>query len=278
MKKILFPTEFGPLGEKARDTVVWLAEKEQAEVWLLHAVPRTNVVTRLLFGADPERNEHDAIEALDACSNLLNEDHDLEVHPVVGVGKPEKAIVEAAEQQGSELIVVGTKGDEGWLTEIRGTGINYVIQHAPCPVLSLLKKPERVGFERILVVSDPAEESLKHVDWAISLGSQIKVLQHYNALKATYEQIDSEKKRIAAKIEAAGLEEAELITMVQGPDPAKDIFDAARNFNADLIVLMEFDWDTEEEDDTPVGSLVEEIVEHSPIPVLTVHHGHPGPA
>ena len=277
MKKILFPTEFGPLGEKARDTVGYLAEKYKAEVWIFHSVPRTNVVTRLFFGADPERNELEAIEHLDECAAQLNRDRNLEVNTVVGVGKPEEAIVQAAEEKGTDLIVFGTKGDTGWLTEIKGTAVNYVIQHAPCPVLTLLRKPREMGFERVLVVSDPAESALEHVDWALSLGKSFKFIQHYNPRKTSVEALASEDVRILEKANAAGITDYKFQDLEFGNDPAQDIFEVAEQFRADLIVLMEFDWDTEEDDDTPVGSLVEEIVEHSEVPVLTVRHGHRGP-
>lgn len=277
MKKILFPTEFGPLGEKARDTVVYLAEKTHAHVWLMHAVPHTNVVTRLLFGADPERDEHEATRQLDACADRLNQNDRLEIHTVVGVGRPEAAIVEAAKNQEVDLIVFGTKGDTGWLTDITGTAVNYVIQHAPCPVLTLLKKPQNIGFDRILVVTDPTQESLVHLDWAFTLGSSFKFVQHYNPKKTALEVLATAETRIVSKTKVAGISGIEIQDIEQSDDPEQDIFQAAAQFKADLIVVMEFNWDTEEEEDTAVGSLVAEIVEHSEIPVLTVRNGHSGP-
>jgi nucleotide-binding universal stress UspA family protein len=59
----------------------------------------------------------------------------IEVDYLVHSGKPEKVIVEIAEQLGTDLIVISTDGRDNVMDFIVGTITEHVINAAPCPVL-----------------------------------------------------------------------------------------------------------------------------------------------
>ena len=76
----------------------------------------------------------DSKEEMKAAIHKLHAD-DIEVDYLLHSGKPEKVIVEIAEQLGTDLIVIGTDGRDNVKDFIVGTITEHVINAAPCPVL-----------------------------------------------------------------------------------------------------------------------------------------------
>ena len=76
----------------------------------------------------------DSKEEMKAVIHKLHAD-DIEVDYLLHSGKPEKVIVEIAEQLGIDLIVIGTDGRDNVKDFIVGTITEHVINAAPCPVL-----------------------------------------------------------------------------------------------------------------------------------------------
>lgn len=71
----------------------------------------------------------------------------------IGVGTPYKRIVEKAEQEGVDLIVMSTHGRTGLAHMLIGSVTERVLRRAPCPVLALpaLKKPKRAAKARSMI-------------------------------------------------------------------------------------------------------------------------------
>jgi nucleotide-binding universal stress UspA family protein len=65
---------------------------------------------------------------------------DIEVDYLLRDGKPEKVIVEVAEQLGTDLIVISTDGRDNVMDVVVGTITEHVINAAPCPVMVLHHK------------------------------------------------------------------------------------------------------------------------------------------
>lgn len=52
-----------------------------------------------------------------------------------GGGKPGEVICRVAEEEGAEMIVMGTRGLGRFHRTLVGSVSDYVVHHAPCPVL-----------------------------------------------------------------------------------------------------------------------------------------------
>ncbi len=59
----------------------------------------------------------------------------VKVHTFARQGEPADAILDVAEEQGADLIVVGNKGMTGAKRFLLGSVPNKVSHHAPCSVL-----------------------------------------------------------------------------------------------------------------------------------------------
>lgn len=101
-----------------------------AELRLQHVIP--------IFAGDEREwtlddDEPDPIEIESAAQVARAAD----AHPIreMAMGRPEYAIVEAAERDGVDLVVVGSRGLSGVARVLLGSVSEYVAIHAPCSVL-----------------------------------------------------------------------------------------------------------------------------------------------
>jgi universal stress protein A len=76
------------------------------------------------------------------CADLLGK---VEVQQVVDLGVPYKKIVEKAEKEGADLIVIATHGRTGLDQFMVGSVAQRVVARAPCPVLSIRPSERRRG-------------------------------------------------------------------------------------------------------------------------------------
>jgi nucleotide-binding universal stress UspA family protein len=68
------------------------------------------------------------------CADLLGK---VELQQVVDLGVPYKKIVEKAEKEGADLVVISTHGRTGVDQFLLGSVTQRVVARAPCPVLSI---------------------------------------------------------------------------------------------------------------------------------------------
>ena len=73
----------------------------------------------------------------DARQRLATEFHSAASNLSVEVlfGSPERRVVEAAEEFGADLIVIGSHGYNQWERLLLGSVSNSIVHHAPCSVL-----------------------------------------------------------------------------------------------------------------------------------------------
>lgn len=143
---ILVPTDFSKFSEAALAYAVAFAEKFGAELHLLHVVqdlammvPDTvNVVPPL--GPSLEQLTSAVRQALDRVVR----ENQLERFPVrkeVREGSAFHEIIQYAQQQNVDLIVMGTHGRSALVHALLGSVTEKVVRKAPCPVLTI-RHPE----------------------------------------------------------------------------------------------------------------------------------------
>jgi universal stress protein A len=134
--KILCPVDFDPNSLLALRLASELAQERKATVYLLHVVampPGPEVA--LPFG----KMETAARTKLE---RLARQKVNGKVRYQVGVmmGDPSVEILQAAKQQGANLIVMATHGRKGLRHLVLGSVAEHVVREAPCPVLTIKPK------------------------------------------------------------------------------------------------------------------------------------------
>lgn len=144
--KILFATDFSTVSDQALNYAAALARDNRAKLIITHVaeLPKAYGAGEMYYGV-PEPD-------LDELSRMLqavipkNPPVDHEYRLVKG--DPAREIVDLAQREKVDLIVMSTHGRTGLNRMLMGSVAEAVIRHAPCAVLALkgkLLKPAKVG-------------------------------------------------------------------------------------------------------------------------------------
>jgi universal stress protein A len=138
IEKILVPVDFSASAQAAYEFALKLAGRSDARVHLLHVLQRLPAAGLDLFPQGRNRNELIARTKKELVGFAKGGGHPVvPVYPEVRVGSPWEEIVDAAEDDGVDLIVISTHGYSGVKRWLIGSVAERVVRHAPCPVLVL---------------------------------------------------------------------------------------------------------------------------------------------
>ena len=148
--KILAPTDFSEDSKLALTYAVMLAQKFSSEIIVVHVdQPLAPVmVSELNPGLDvstmnriAEEGRLLALRELDGTTARLREGG-VKARGLMRVGAPFLEIINAAQSEGADLIVMGTHGRTGLAHVLIGSVAERVVNKAPCPVLTV-RHPDR---------------------------------------------------------------------------------------------------------------------------------------
>jgi nucleotide-binding universal stress UspA family protein len=141
LQRILAPTDFSELSQQGLRSALELAETFGGKLLLLHVVepppyPVEGIVPSNLGATLLDDLERQASTDL---AQMLPEAQrsKVEVTRRVVVGIPYRKIVEVAEEEKSDLIVMTTHGRTGLSHLVMGSVAEKIVRTAPCPVLTI---------------------------------------------------------------------------------------------------------------------------------------------
>jgi nucleotide-binding universal stress UspA family protein len=140
-RKILFATDFSPSSQAALSTAVSLARESNATLMVVHVQEPPPAFGGGETYIGPTENEH---ELSDLLSHVVPADAGVRVERRLVVGEPAHQIVELAEENGVDLIVIGSHGRTGIARMLMGSVAEAVVRRAKCAVLTI-KQPEHVA-------------------------------------------------------------------------------------------------------------------------------------
>jgi nucleotide-binding universal stress UspA family protein len=145
LKKILVPYDFSGFSTKALNYALKFAEQFDAAVLAVHVLQPIPILPTDVLAVPPIPDiTGDQLPAIDArlrklCRRAATTHH-LTVTPLVVVGNPYEKIVETAEAENIDLIIIATHGYTGFKHFCMGSTAERVVRHAPCPVLVVRDK------------------------------------------------------------------------------------------------------------------------------------------
>lgn len=152
MKRILFPTDFSPVADRAFIYALKVADAIQAALLVLHVYELPRLRSNLPFTIRElyENIEKEAykdfqsnLPHLDAIANANDLIH-LSVSYAIREGDRLDTINRTAKAEQVDFIVMGTKGATGLRETLIGSVAAEVMENAPCPVLAV---PEDAVFD-----------------------------------------------------------------------------------------------------------------------------------
>lgn len=145
IERILVATDFSEWSAVALRTAISLAERMGASIDVVHvwepsaSIPIETMLTEVSTGAPRTLGEIARREAARRMTHFLEAEGSTSVQlgSRIEVGRPDEVLVTLAEQEGHDLIVIGTHGRSGLARVLMGSVADRVLRHAPCPVLTV---------------------------------------------------------------------------------------------------------------------------------------------
>lgn len=147
--KILVATDGSEFSDDAVERccqIIGRPEETQVKVISTYkeVVPIDNFAQSADYARELERKELEQSEMFaNRAASRINECHPesgIDVTTQVAIGAPDRSVIEAAEQWGANLIVIGSHGHGFWDRLLVGSVTDAVVHHAPCSVLVVRKK------------------------------------------------------------------------------------------------------------------------------------------
>ena len=140
-KNILFPIDFSECSEQVFSNALQMAETFGAKLYLLFVARDISYLTTIDVSpdflmntvAEVARAAEKKIEAF--CGTHLGGFSNYETK--VALGNPAEEIVKYADDQGIDLIIMGTHGRKGLERTFMGSVADHVIKHAGVPVMTV---------------------------------------------------------------------------------------------------------------------------------------------
>ncbi len=143
-RRILVPTDGSGQAFKAVSEAIHLAAVTEAELTLLMVVDYNKNVAAFeqvsLGGYVPAELKIAAYRFLADMMHLIPPE--IRAHPRVEAGDPRECITAVAEEEESDLIVMGSRGFGTFRSLLVGSVSRFVLEQAPCPVLLVKGLPD----------------------------------------------------------------------------------------------------------------------------------------
>lgn len=304
---LLAPLDGSELAEQALPHAQAIAQRAGARITLLQVIPNVAALAQepalppgrltaaLHTQALQSQWQEQALAALEQTAQSLA-GQGVMAQAAVVVAHPPDGILDYAQTQAVDLIVMSTHGRSGLARWVYGSVAARVVQAAPCPVLlirtvagqttpaprkilvtldgsglSTRALPEAERLARLFkaeivllhVVADSYEQKLRHVP--PSLAPEVAAYTS-NMLERRIAQVTVEQEGIAADLQARGV--AARSAVLTG-DPVQTILDYAASESVELIAMATHGRSGMAR--MLHGSVAERVLHDTPCPLLLVH-------
>jgi nucleotide-binding universal stress UspA family protein len=275
MKKILVPVDFSKPSENALKVAAELAQKNNSELHILHVIE----LAESLFGAEQftvndeqiiffmklAKQRFDKFLEKDYLKGITTIDH---VEP----GSMSLAVKETVETNGIDMIVMGSSGVSGIEEIVIGSNTEKVVRTSEVPVLVVKNEIKNISITNAVFASNFELENLepykKAKVFADSFNAKMHMLyvnlpgNQFNSTLEIHEQMRVFLNKVQVPLHKEFIEIFNDYTIQEG------VLNGAKKLKADLIIMPThgrkglshfFN-----------GSIGEDVVNHSEIPVLTL--------
>jgi nucleotide-binding universal stress UspA family protein len=275
MKKILVPVDFSKHSEYAMEVAATIAKKQNAEIVALHMMGLTDaVVTK-----NQSREVFEAMYYMKLAetrfAEFLDKDYleGVTVTDAVHNYTVFSEINEVASEMNIDLIVMGSHGSSGLKEVFVGSNTEKVVRTSEIPVLVIKHRHENFNPELGVFACDFLENSVEPYKRAQKVFNAfgINMQMLYVNLSGDFRNTREIEKRILSFLKSAGetnpLESLNKVVQYNDYSVEAGIFGYSQVSNADIIAIP-----TQGRQGLAhffSGSIGEDVVNHSDIPVMT---------
>jgi nucleotide-binding universal stress UspA family protein len=278
MKKILVPTDFSKPSQWAFEVATGIAKKAKAQIVLLHIVEQPTADS---FNVEAQVQDYEGWEDKLFTLKLIErnkmqlaqaaqfaQDEDVTVTCELRMGNPfhgMRAVIAAHEV---DLVVMGTSGHTKFEEMIVGSNTEKVVRYAKCPVLTVHDKPSGKEFSNI-VYATCLNENEKDFSAVVKnaqemYGATVHLVRINTPMNFQPDHIVKKLMQdFARKLKLQNY----TLNVFSDRSEEEGILNFAAAINADLIAMATHGRTGFAH--VLVGSIAEDVVNHSGRPVLT---------
>ncbi|RDV11803.1 universal stress protein [Pontibacter diazotrophicus] len=279
MKRILVPTDFSEEAHHAYEVAVSIARKAGAGIKLLHVVEGVTSYSPSFSATGdvitPNNMQHvyvlQLMEAMKAQMNQFIESVDHEgvgIVQEVDADRPISKIRRTIKEDDVDLVVMGSKGSSGFEEFLIGSNTEKVVRTADCPVLTVKHRHPNFDVQEIVLASDFKRE-VRHAmerfkDFQALFGARLHLV--YINTPGAFESSGNLYTKLDDTAKKYGLQNYS-VNVYNDVIEEDGILHFATDIRADLIMMATHGR-------TGLahllsGSIAEDLVNHTTIPVLT---------
>jgi nucleotide-binding universal stress UspA family protein len=188
-------------------------------------------------------------------------------------GKVYQEIANQAKYNDASIIIAGTHGVTGYEEFWIGSNAYRIVSYAPCPVITVRYdfeiKPE--GITSIILPIDSTQDTRQKVPFTVQIARAFQADVHILALytttiKSVQRKVDNYARQVQKFLDEAGVNYSTESMFADNITNAA--IEYAGKVDADLLAIM-----TEQETTASnilLGPFAQQMVNHSPIPVLSI--------
>ena len=272
MKQIIVATDFSKCSLHALEYAINLANKIKANillVWVDNTRSDESVYPDMATGSRKEVIESFE-EIVEKYSPKLEQG---EFSFKIRKGKVHIEVANQAKYSDAMLVIAGTHGVTGFEEFWIGSNAYRIVTYAPCPVITVRTNYEfSKEINKIVIPIDSSLETRQKLTFTTRVakyfGSEMHILSLYSTtIKAVRHKVDNYTMQVKKYLEEENVKF--VIEKVDADNITNATINYAKDVNADIIAIM-----TEQEMTTAnlfLGAYAQQMVNHSPIPVLSVH-------
>jgi len=281
LKKILWATDFSDEGQEALLYAHAFAKTFKASIVALHVVPDFSPAlynAAYVIRGELEKRVRYVKEEAKERLQALKKAKGISFKVIIKEGPASKKIIETAEEEKVELIVIGKRGMSAIEKLFIGSVANQVLRNSPVPILVTKKKSGTPRFKKILVPTDFSDQEEIERDFAWKLakrfGSDLTLLHvlelhdYEFSPRMLDEMFSSLMKRLKQrkKREKADIKAKEEI--YRAINASIGIVDYAETHNIDMIVISTYVQSKLER--FFLGSTTEKVISYTSIPIFAI--------
>jgi nucleotide-binding universal stress UspA family protein len=281
IKTILVPMDFSDTSMKGLEYAIAMARRNQAELILLHVTEFLTLNPALGdYSVPPIYNQLDydknilaeTTMRLQTLAEVTEQKNKIKTKAVTVIGEVKQQILDSAEQEKADIIIMGTHGTNGFQEFMTGSNTYRVVNEATCPVLSVREHSQTPDFKHILLPFSDQPHSREKVNYALKLAEMYdstlhilgidmeESLEHFHKIELEAKQLEQLARKHGVKC---------VVTVESSGYVADNILKHAKQVNADLILIMA-GIDRMSISEWVMGPFTKQIINHSSIPILSI--------
>jgi len=281
IKKILWSTDFSDEAQEALLYAGAFAKAFNAKIVALHVVPDISPAlydAALVVKGELAKRVAYVKRETQKKFDSLKKAKNLEFKTLIKEGNPAKKIIETAEEEKADLIVLGRRGLSAIEKLFIGSVANQVLRNSSIPLLLTKKKSGKPRFKKILVPTDfsAQEEAEREFAWKLAKGfdsdlTLLHVLELHDyefTSRALDEMFDAVMKRLKQREKQEKEDISVSEDVYRAINAAVGIVDYADTHKIDMIVISTCVQSKLER--FFLGSTTEKVISYTHIPVFAI--------